>query len=225
VSRSLEELLGQAKCILLDFDGPVCSIFAGWPAPNVAEAMRQQLVADGFAIEGPAVDSDDPLAVLREVAQASTTAGNRAEEVLRAAELRCVDTATATPGAVEFLAAAQTRAIPVAIVSNNSDVAVRAYLCSRGVARTALVSARGRHDARLMKPCPDFLERALREIAVPAGEALMIGDSQSDVVAARAAGTMVIALANRPSKVEVLEPAGADAMVRSMFELLGVLDR
>jgi len=33
--RSLASLIGTGP-LLLDFDGPICSIFAGYPAPNVA---------------------------------------------------------------------------------------------------------------------------------------------------------------------------------------------
>lgn len=39
----LATLLASVRCVLLDFDGPICSVFAGTPAAVVAERLRQHL--------------------------------------------------------------------------------------------------------------------------------------------------------------------------------------
>ncbi len=48
MSADLGRLLGEVGAVLLDFDGPVCSVFAGYPAPHVAaelaEVLRQRRV-------------------------------------------------------------------------------------------------------------------------------------------------------------------------------------
>ena len=36
-------LIRSANCVLLDFDGPVCSVFSGIPAPDVARRLRAEL--------------------------------------------------------------------------------------------------------------------------------------------------------------------------------------
>ena len=36
---ALAAILGQTRCLLLDFDGPVCAVFAGYHAPVIAEFM------------------------------------------------------------------------------------------------------------------------------------------------------------------------------------------
>jgi hypothetical protein len=41
---TLVEIFETTRCVLLDFDGPVCDVYAGHPASQVAEELRQQLV-------------------------------------------------------------------------------------------------------------------------------------------------------------------------------------
>ena len=54
-ARSAAELVARAKLILLDFDGPVCSVFAGLPAAQVAERLRDviQDVEQHMETNGP----------------------------------------------------------------------------------------------------------------------------------------------------------------------------
>ncbi|MCC9740773.1 HAD family hydrolase [Streptomyces sp. MNU89] len=40
---ALGALLASVKCVLFDFDGPVCDLFARHPAPDVADTMRARL--------------------------------------------------------------------------------------------------------------------------------------------------------------------------------------
>jgi hypothetical protein len=65
----LADVLRPVKHVLLDFDGPVCSVFAEFPAPEVAQRLRTALLASGA--QGSDLDQAeaDPLALLRLVAQ------------------------------------------------------------------------------------------------------------------------------------------------------------
>lgn len=45
--RGLQDVLRPVKHVLLDFDGPVCSVFAGLPAPEVAARLSASLAAPG----------------------------------------------------------------------------------------------------------------------------------------------------------------------------------
>jgi phosphoglycolate phosphatase len=51
----------------------------------------------------------------------------------------------------------------------------------------------------------------------------MVGDSTTDVHAARAAGVRAIGYANKPGKRERLARAGADAIVTDMASLVSAL--
>jgi phosphoglycolate phosphatase len=141
-----------------------------------------------------------------------------ADTALRAAEVQAVTTATPAPGAAEFLAACQATARPVAIVSNNSAEAITTYLHRHDLASlVAHVQGRDRRDPGLMKPNPYSLHQALTALKATPGGAVLIGDSLTDLDAARAAGVRVVAYANTPRKVTSL--AHADAVTISMQAL------
>jgi phosphoglycolate phosphatase len=36
----VQELLRNAEAVLFDFDGPICSVFSGYPAPRVARDVE-----------------------------------------------------------------------------------------------------------------------------------------------------------------------------------------
>ncbi|WP_088284577.1 HAD family hydrolase [Kineosporia sp. A_224] len=208
-------LVRGTSAILLDFDGPVCSVFAGLPAASVAEDLR---VLASHAAD--IADESDPLEVLRKVSKSSHAAAVMAEDVLAAAELKAIALAAPTDGADDLLRYAHRRKIPVAIVSNNSEAAIRAYLAKRNLSHLiAMISARSPTSPDLMKPHPRSLEIAIHGLAVAPARTLMIGDSMADIAAARAINIKIIALANRAHKASQFAKAGADCIVTTMREL------
>ncbi len=94
------------------------------------------------------------------------------------------------PGAAALLEALAAGGVATALVSNCGRAAIDSVLGRFGLDRgfAALVC---RDDVRHMKPRAEGLQRALVQLAVPAGEALFVGDSLTDVRAARAAGMRV----------------------------------
>jgi hypothetical protein len=54
-------LLSGKSSILLDFDGPVCSIFANQPVPGVATSRRAVIAATGLMIPLAIQAERDPL--------------------------------------------------------------------------------------------------------------------------------------------------------------------
>jgi HAD superfamily hydrolase (TIGR01549 family) len=163
-------------------------------------------------------DESDPLQILRWTAGIALPAVTRAvEDALRAAELRAVRTAIPTPGARELLSVAQERGRPVAIVSNNSAPAIEAYLDDHKLSEY-LTSIIGREPYMpdRMKPNPEPILSAADALGVRPATCVLIGDSLTDITAARAAGAPVIGYANKPSKKELFAEAGADAIVTTM---------
>jgi hypothetical protein len=47
--------------ILLDFDGPVCRVFAGYPAARIAAELRSRLTGEGITVPAAVAREDDPL--------------------------------------------------------------------------------------------------------------------------------------------------------------------
>lgn len=99
------------------------------------------------------------------------------------------------------------------MVSNNSDRAVHSYLTRNGLDdRIDLVVARTSHDPALLKPSPHLIETALEALGAEPGVCAFVGDSTTDIEAARLVGVPSIGYANRPGKRASLTEAGADAV-------------
>ena len=75
-----------------------------------------------------------------------------------------------------------------------------------------------------MKPNPFLLTRALQAVGdLDPASALMIGDSESDITAARTTGVPAIGFANKPGKQQRLADAGATVVVANMNQLAQAL--
>jgi len=214
-------ILRQARAVLLDFDGPVCSIFAGYPADRIADELRRTLVVRGVDLTAELAATDDPLEVLRLTADVAPHLVPEMDDELTHAEVLAAHTAATTPGAVEFLEQCHRAGLPVVVVSNNSELGVRTYLKQhQDLALIHHVVGRPLHRPRLMKPHPAVVRAALAHLDLTADQVVLIGDSVTDVEVARRLSVPSIALANRPEKVEPLTRAQPDVVIRHMTDLL-----
>lgn len=213
-------LLEAAEAVLLDFDGPVCSVFAGHPASEVADRLRGLIAATGVQVVPALATTADPLQVLRLAQAHHPELVPALDDALVRAETLAADSARSTAGAAEFLAECERAGRRVVIVSNNSRRAVETYLHDRRL-RDVVEAVVGRPCRRpdLMKPHPAMVEAALEHLQVRPGSAVLIGDSVTDIQVARRCGLPSIGLANRPGKVTSLAQAGADLTIGSMAEL------
>ncbi|MFI5840860.1 HAD family hydrolase [Catenuloplanes sp. NPDC051500] len=216
----LAALLSRARVILLDFDGPVCSIFANYPAPTIAAELRQVLVDQGVTLTDDIADEPDPLEVLRWTGRLGRAALTRKiDHALTAAELTAVRSAEPTPYAREFIVAAHQAGKRLAIVSNNSADACRAYLTDRRLQQYITpIIGRPFADPSRMKPSPDPVLTALAALDAEPDESILIGDSVSDIEAAHATGATAIGYANKPVKFRHLD--AADSIVDSIDALV-----
>lgn len=222
----LVALLEPATCVMFDFDGPVCRLFAGHPAAAVTNDLVERVrLRDRSDLLSPAdAATQDPHAVLRALdRQAAREAQLVAElEVLLTDhELRAARSATPTEGAEELIHALHATGRTLAITTNNSASAVSSYLNIHGLLACFEPHIHGRgQDPRLLKPHPDSLVRALKSTGASAAEALMIGDAPADHAAARQAGVAFIGYARNEAKERKLLDAGATTIITSMKQLL-----
>lgn len=228
MSRSLPEIVAGADVLLLDFDGPVCSTFAGYPAPVVANELRNLVAARGVTITDDLARANGPDQFLRATAALGDPELARAVmDALRDAETTAVATAEPTPGAHDVLRLAHEAGLPVAIVSNNADQAIHAYLELHNLtARVAHVV--GRHDGmdiRRLKPDDYLIRRALHMLSAGPDRAVFVGDSTTDIEAGRAAGVATIGYLNKPGKRERLAAVGADTVIDTMTEIADALSQ
>ncbi|MET7865385.1 HAD family hydrolase [Micromonospora taraxaci] len=225
MNPDLGRLLGEVGALLLDFDGPVCSVFAGYPAPQVAAELVDVLRRHRVDVPPDLANEPDPLEVLRRTGAAGDQGVMRVvEDALCAAERRAAESAEPTPYGREVIVAARQVGMPVAVVSNNSAGAVTAYLAARRLAtHVSPVVGRAYADPDRMKPNPELILQAVRAVDEPPHRCVLVGDSLSDIDGARAAGVRAIGYANRPAKVERFRAAGADTVITSMGEISRVL--
>ncbi|HET6483364.1 MAG TPA: HAD family phosphatase [Actinoplanes sp.] len=225
MSADLARLLAEVDAVLLDFDGPVCSVFAGYPARDVAADLVELLDGQGIHPPPSLTTEQDPLEVLRWTG----TAGDRVvtrlvEDALCAAELRAVEVAAPTPYGREVIVAARQAGLPVAIVSNNSAGAVSAYLVKHRLnGHVTSVVGRAYADPARMKPSPEPIVRGAQILSTEPNRAVLIGDSKSDIEGGRAAGVRIIGYANRPAKADAFQRAGAEVIVTSMAPIAEAL--
>jgi HAD superfamily hydrolase (TIGR01549 family) len=79
-------------------------------------------------------------------------------------------------------------------------------------------------DVEHGKPDPRLVGLALRKLAIPAGQAVMIGDTPYDAEAARAAGTAAAGLLTGGFAKEALAEAGCFVVAKDLGELLSCLE-
>lgn len=220
VAKVLAEASGP---LLLDFDGPVCAVFAGVSAHTIAADLRELLTAKGAAIPDELESQDDPLEVLRWTgAQRRPEWTGSVEEVLRVAELRAVGKAEPTPHARDVITAAKKAGRKVGIVSNNSEPAITAYLATEHLdTHIDAVVGRAYADPDRMKPDPSSVLRAITMLHTTQDSCVLVGDSDTDVIAGQRAGVRVLGYVNKPGKTSRL--AQADAVVTDMVKIADAL--
>jgi HAD superfamily hydrolase (TIGR01549 family) len=221
---ALADVMSRSTCLLFDFDGPICGIFAGLPAPSIAADLRELVAGRGADIPREVATSDDPFDVLRYAATINPDLTQAVADELREMELRAVDVADATPHARQVIEVAHRAGRAIAAVSNNSCEAVTRYLAIAGLAPMfTRIIGRTDPDPDLLKPNPHLITRAVKELGTDPAGCVLIGDSLSDIEGARNAGVLSIGYANKPGKLERFTAAGADAVITSMGELLPYL--
>jgi HAD superfamily hydrolase (TIGR01509 family) len=227
-SESLLELISHARVVLWDFDGPICRLFAGHSAEQVANELVDWLESRG--LHGLLTEEErkslDPHVVLRAVDRRHPGSDlvDELEERLTHEELRAATSAMPTAWADPLIRTWTAVGSRLAIATNNSPRVVRAYLDDRGLSDCFTPHIYGRtQDLHHLKPDPHCLNRALNVMGAAPTAALMIGDTPSDFVAAREARVPFLGYARNERKAKLLLEAGAEHVVATLEPLLRAL--
>jgi phosphoglycolate phosphatase len=206
------EIIASAGALLLDFDGPITALM---PAPLNAEAAdRARAALQQFPLPDGIRTTTDHLAVLRYVAEYLPAELDRVEEVCADAEVDCARRSQPSPEIRGMLDYAHRQAVPLAIVSNNSQSAVGEFLQRfRWTAPIDVLACRTAATVLKLKPDPYLVRTAVEQLGVDAGRCVFIGDSATDVEAGLAAGVRVIGLAKTPQRGQELLAAGVVALI------------
>lgn len=212
--------LDEVRALLLDFDGPICSVFAGYPAPKVAVELRANLTHYGVDITEDVAATSDPLAVLRWASAKHPELSEIFDSRLTAYEKAAIHTAQPTRHAHRVIKSARHTGRPVAIVSNNSGAAIEDYLRDHNMQKEIdAIVARPYGKPELMKPNPTLVIQAAQRLGVTSEKCAFVGDSITDIEAGRAAGVRVIGYAKTPQHGAALAAAAPDFLIDSMSKL------
>lgn len=125
------------------------------------------------------------------------------------------------PGIPELLEELQEAGIPLAVVSNKGDAAVRDLMDA--VFPGTFRAVAGEKEGVRRKPAPDTVNVAMAELGVGPHDVVLIGDSEVDVATAANAGCACIAVTWGYRSVEELRAAGATTLAATCDEVKALL--
>jgi HAD superfamily hydrolase (TIGR01509 family) len=216
----LDGILAHTRIVFLDFDGPVCSLFAGTPTEPVADRLRKLITVENIDLPTAIETTGDWFEILGFAYSVSPRLAARVADELGEIELSAALTALPTAYSHDVAAACRESARSLAVISNTSERAVRSYLDAHDLSRQiAVVSARIEADPSKLKPNPDLIDQAADALGSSPEACVMVGDSATDIEAAHSAGARAIGYAPARGDAERLASAGADALIGSMADL------
>lgn len=218
---TLSAIIARAAHLILDFDGPVCRLFAGTPAATIAAKLRAVLPSE----RQPATShSTDPFEILTHAAAASPELAARAEAAMTELEMTAV--ATAAPAAYihDVVTACRESGRSVAVISRYSADAVRDYLTRRSlIGGIGLIVARTGHTPDQFEPDAPPFEQTLTALNAEPATCALVTAAAARIQAANRAGTHTIGYATAPGMREALTAARAETVIASLADLVLIL--
>ncbi|MFJ8596107.1 HAD family hydrolase [Streptomyces sp. NPDC093598] len=228
-TEELRKLLAPVRYVLWDLDGPICRLFAGHPAKEVARELVkliQRLGLGGLLKEKERFDPD-PQAVLLGVNERHPDSDliTLLENWLTEQELTAVPTAMPTPYTDPLVRTWSALGAGFAITTNNSALAAASYIESRRLEACFPYIYGRTKDLDLMKPHPHCLSQALKSLGADPSHALMLGDTGTDYQAAQKLNVPFLGYARDQRKLDLLVAAGVKPshIVSSMEDVLTTL--
>lgn len=188
---ALDNILHQAQHLLIDFDGPICTLFPRFPALP-ADYLRALLTAQGIQFPEPIATTADPLAVLTHATTIRPELAAQAEAELTEFEVRTVPTAQPTGDAHDLITSARESGRTVTIISTCSASAVSTYLAHASLADpVGLVQARTPDSPGAAYP--ELIRHAISELATEPGACAILAESEPALQGAKINGANSIA--------------------------------
>src|SRR5262249_23592563 len=148
----------------------------------------------------------------------------KASKIIAAYEMEVSPRVALLAPAMEFVRRAPELKLRLGIVTSNACEVVSAVLQRHRLA-PAFEPILARGDAVLLKPSPDGLLLCCARMDVAPARCIYVGDSATDMQAARAAGMAAIGVGAGMSGVEELIVAGAAMVFDDLGGLLTALER
>ena len=214
-----------ARIWLFDFDNTLAALekHVDWAASRreLEAFLRSQGIDEAIFSEFPSRNLPLYNALLTRLLRGSLDVAalmRQASAIIESYELRGVEHAAPLPGAKELMLALRARNKRVAVVTSNSSQTVIRWLSKHRLVVEVIV---GRDSLLPLKPAPEMIQRALELSAGNAPEAVLLGDSEADLLAAHRAQVGFFGVAPNPDARTRLEALGA----REVFPSPGDLAR
>ena len=218
-SASLDQIVRQTRHLLLDFDGPVCTLYPDRSAAMVARRLLTTIATLSIAIPEPIAKTTDPLAVLSFAATISPDLAIRVESELADQEQTAAATATPAGHIHDLITSCRDSSRTVTVISQISAHAVNSYLERNSLADAVdLVLARDRPSP--LTSDADLIESAFAHLNTTPTACALVTASAIALKAARQARVHAIGYARAPDSLEALTAAGADAVIPSLADLV-----
>ena len=206
------DLDGTLADTLRDIADAVNTVLAAMGLPAVPAESIRQFVGEGLPMLCRRVLGD------RHLDRAERMVPLVAEQY----RLHDLDHTTLYPGVSDLLDALTARRIPMAVLSNKPQEATRrmvAALCDRW----PFVAVEGFRDEEHRKPDPRVATEIVAKMCAAPREVWMLGDSQTDIATARAAGLVAVAATWGFRDRDVLAALSPDYLIDHPTDLLGLL--
>ena len=211
----LDAILSRARCLILDFDGPVCDLAEAMPA-DAADRLGRLVRAEGIE----AVSDSDPFDLLASVAGRSSQLGAALDAELASIELTAVAHATVPGYLHEALSACRDSGRTPAVIGRQGAEAVRTYLTKHGLSdQPACVITPGSYPPGHLQTVAHLLEDAIGALQATPAECALITASATGIEAAHGVGAHIIGYARTPADREHLADAGAICPIPSLADL------
>ena len=137
---------------------------------------------------------------------------------------RSEDEVELTSGAQEMLSHLRLRGLKIGVVTSRTMPPERQWceLTKLQVAHFIDVMVTGAKARR--KPAPDTIIECLKRLELLPGECILVGDSQVDIIAGRAAGVRTVAVATGVTHLEALAAESPDFIFDNLHGFLDKLD-
>ncbi len=216
------------RAVLIDLDGTLLDT-----APEIAASAADMLAELGLEpVAVPLVrdfiGKGIPSLVRRTLGQSlgrvpdERRIGSGIESFFFHYEKRNGQLATAYPGVREGLTTLYSMGFSLACVTNKAERFTLPLLRSTGLESffSAIVSG---DTAARKKPAPDPILAACRQLGIAPREAVMVGDSTNDALAARAAGCGILLVPYGYSEGVEVQSIDCDGIVPTLLHVAGLL--
>jgi len=217
-SAALDNIVRQAHHLVLDFDGPVCDLWATHSVALAADRLRKLLTDQDIQLPDMIATTADPLAVLSCAAAINRDLAAIAEADLADLELSAVPTAQPAGYANDVITSARASGRTVTVISSCSAPAVNTYLARNNLdEQVGLVAARTTQEP---PPAASLIERTIRVLQADPAACVLVACSPAIIEAANAAGMPTIGYAHTSTDRGALAGTQPSAVIHSLADLV-----